>query len=103
MSPRRIAAACLAAAGIAVLAAAPASAGEVNGNGDGLPLKGASLCMFSGLNDEISEEEPTRTQSYGTFATLIRKSMGLNGGEFKQAGILPSPGLACNPTVPFEE
>ncbi len=85
------------------MAAAPASAGEVNGNGKELPLKGASICKFSGLNEETTEEEPTRTQSYGTFATLIRKSLDMNGGEFKQAGILPSPGLACNPTAGFEE
>jgi hypothetical protein len=103
MSPRRIAAGILTAAGIAVMAAAPASAGEVNGNGGDLPLKGASLCKYSGLNDEITEEEPTRTQSYGTFFVLIRNATGMSTKEFKDAGILPSPGLACNPTVEFEE
>ena len=103
MAPRRIAAACLAAAGIAVMAASPASAGEVNGNGKDLPLKGASLCKFSGLNDEITEDEPTRTQNYGTFFVLIRNATGMTTKEFKDAGVLPSPGLACNPTVEFEE
>lgn len=103
MTPRRIAAACLAAAGIAVLAASPASAGEVNGNGTELPLKGASLCKFSGLNDEQTAEEPTHTQSYGTFLVLIRNATGMTTKQFKEAGILPSPGVACNPTKGFEE
>ena len=103
MSPRRIAAACLAAAGIAVMAASPASAGEVNGNGKELPLKGASICKYSGLNDEQTADEPTRTQSYGTFLVLIRGLTGMSTKDFKDAGILPSPGDACNPTKGFEE
>lgn len=74
-----------------LLSAGPALAGEVNGNGDELPLKGKSICKFSGLNDEISPMEPTKTQSYGTFLVLLGP------------GILPSPGVACNPTSDFEE
>ena len=102
MSVRQIAAAALAGGVLAVVAASPASAGEVNGNGGDLPLKGASLCKFSGLNDEINEMEPTRTQSFGTFLVLIKKSAGLSPGDVRGA-ILPSPGDACNPTKGFEE
>lgn len=103
MSPRRIAAGCLAAAGIAVMAASPASAGEVNGNGKELPLKGASICKYSGLNDLIDENEPTRTQSYGTFLHLFQSTSGLSMKVFKEVSGFPSPGDACNPTKGFEE
>jgi hypothetical protein len=86
-----------------------AAAGEVNGNGKELPLKGHSICKFSGLNDEINEDEPTRTQSYGTFLQFFGKyyggMQGMNPGEgirmFKE--FIPSPGMACNPTSGFEE
>jgi hypothetical protein len=79
----------------------PAVAGEVNGNGKELPLKGASICKYSGLNDEMTEEEPTRTQSYGTFLALIMKTYGVSAQEAKM--MLPSPGDACNPTRGFSE
>ena len=102
MSARRTLATAIAAGALAVVAASPAAAGEVNGNGKELPLKGASICKYSGLNDEVTEEEPTRTQSYGTFLVLIKKSLGVGPQEVKGA-ILPSPGDACNPTKGFEE
>ncbi|MBR7742560.1 hypothetical protein KC207_04565 [Phycicoccus sp. BSK3Z-2] len=102
MSAHRALAALAAAGALAVAAAAPASAGEVNGNGQELPLKGSSICKYSGLNDEITEEEPTRTQSHGTFLVLIKKQLGVGPQEVKGA-ILPSPGDACNPTKGFEE
>ncbi|WP_377639236.1 hypothetical protein [Oryzobacter terrae] len=102
MSVRRIAAVALTGGVLAVIGASPASAGEVNGNGDELPLKGRSICKFSGLNDEITPDEPTRTQSFGTFLVLIKKSAGLRPGDVRGA-ILPSPGDACNPTKGFEE
>lgn len=102
MSARRVAVATLATAALAVTAAGPALAGEVNGNGKELPLKGNSICKYSGLNDEINEGEPTRTQPYGTFLVLIKKSMGVSPQVVKN-GILPSPGDACNPTKDFRE
>lgn len=82
-----------------VSTAAPASAGEVNGNGTGLPLAGASLCKYSGLNDALTPQEPTRTQSYGTFFVLIKGLAGIDAAK----AALPSPGIACNPTSGFEE
>jgi hypothetical protein len=99
-----------------LLVLAPASmvsAGEVKGPsgeegaqggftpiGDGRFWSGdasASICAFSGLNDVIDEEEPTRTQSYGTFLVLIKKEFGLSTHEAK-AVLGEAPGDACNPT-----
>lgn len=94
---------------VVVLSAAGALAGEVKGppgpdgaEGGSTPVayyKAKSICSFSGLNDEINEDEPTRTQSYGTFLVLIKRFAGLEAAK----SILPSPGLACNPTSGFEE
>jgi hypothetical protein len=52
-----------------------------------------SLCAFSRLNDEPEAEgsEGGRTQSYGQ---LVRQGL---------KPFLPSPGVACNPTIDFEE
>jgi hypothetical protein len=92
-----------------------AFAGEVKGppgpggaTGGDTPIssyRAASICSFSGLNDEITFDgefpEPTQTQSYGTFLVLIKKSTGMSVQQVKQ--FLPSPGVACNPTSGFEE
>lgn len=102
MTARRLAAVALTSAAFAAIAAGPASAGEVNGNGEELPLMGHSICKYSGLNDEWTDQEPTLTQSYGTFLVLIKSTTGLSAREV-MTGILPSPGDACNPTRGFEE
>jgi hypothetical protein len=61
----------------------------------------ASICSFSGLNDEIYEEEPTQTQSYGTFLVLIKKELGVSASEAKQI-LGESPSDLCNPNrAPF--
>ena len=100
--------------------ATAAWAGEVKGppgpggaQGGPTPIAGfwtgdgaASICSFSGLNDEIILEEgpdwePTQTQSYGTFLVLIKKTFGLSTHEAK-AALGEAPGDACNPTrAPF--
>ena len=109
MGQRRVIAATVCAAAMTVVGGGVAFAGEVNGNGKELPLKGASICKFSGLNDEINEEEPTRTQSYGTFLQFFGKAAAADMGVAPGAGIkmfkefIPSPGFACNPTSGFEE
>lgn len=92
-----------------VLGAAGALAGEVKGppgpdgaKGGPTPIaeyRAKSICSFSGLNDVIDEMEPTQTQSYGTFLVLIKGFAGLEAAK----SILPSPGVACNPTSGFEE
>jgi hypothetical protein len=94
-----------------VMSMAPAaSAGEVKGppgpegaEGGSTPIDGfwtgdgaASICSFSGLNDLIEEEEPTQTQSYGTFLVLIKKTFGVSTAEAKEM-LGEAPGDACNP------
>ena len=102
MSMRHLAGVGLAAAALVVAGASSASAGEVNGNGQPLPLQGNSICKYSGLNDEVTPDEPTRTQSYGTFLVLIKKQIGGSPQDVKNV-ILPVPGVACNPNTDFEE
>jgi hypothetical protein len=89
---RKITITCFASLALVAAGAGAASAGEVTGNGKATPApeRAASICVFSGLNDD-QEEEPGRTQSYGQ---LVRQGI-------KQ--FLPSPGDACNPTKGFEE
>jgi hypothetical protein len=82
-----------------LLGATSAMAGEITGNGKDLPVNGKSICAYSGLNDELTDMEPTRTQSYGTFLVLVKGMYGLEAAK----AILPSPGVACNPNSDFEE
>lgn len=110
----------VAAMGVAVLAI-PAAAGEVSGppgdagaEGASTPIAGfwtgdgaASICSFSGLNDEIITDpesehfEPTMTQSYGTFVVLIMNFFEVGAQEAK-AILEESPGHECNPNrAPF--
>lgn len=91
--------------------ALPASAGEARGpsgedgaQGGSTPIEGfwtgegaASICSFSGLNDVIDEQEPTLTQSYGTFVVLVMNALGVGVQEAK-AILGEAPGSACNPT-----
>jgi hypothetical protein len=96
-----------------------ASAGEVAGppgpgGAEGAPTPvadfwtgggAASICSFSGLNDEITTEgempEPTRTQSYGTFLVLVRNTAGVDTPTAK-AILGESPADSCNPNrAPF--
>lgn len=78
------------------LSAGAVFGGEITGNGKSLePLHGKSICAYSGLNDEITAEEPGRVQSYGQFVRMGLKGF-IDGLGF-------SPGLACNPTKGFHE
>lgn len=88
-----------------------ASAGGVKGppgpegaEGGSTPIDGfwtgdgaASICSFSGLNDVIEETEPTRTQSYGTFLSLVMKTFDLSAQDAMDF-LEESPGHECNPT-----
>ena len=91
----------------AVMAASPAIAGEVSGNGRDLPLNGRSVCDFSGQNDTpdglwlpigpngalVQVDPGGRVQSYGAFKTI-----GFIGSPSdpanREAGF---PGASCNP------
>jgi hypothetical protein len=95
-----------------VASLAPAAvAGEVKGppgeggaQGGSTPIENfwmgqgaASICAFSGLNDVIDEEEPTQTQSYGTFLVMIKQALGVSTAEAK-AILGETPADLCNPT-----
>ena len=74
-----------------------ATAGERTGTGAPTPLKGASICQFSGLNDDPNAEEPFpngppgRTQSYG-------QDVAKWGADPRNNKIV-HPGNLCNPNV----
>lgn len=54
------------------LGAGVASAGEITGNGKEKVVKANSICAFSGLNDEITAEEPGKIQNWGTIPKEVR-------------------------------
>lgn len=75
----------------------PIVAGELTGTGEPTPLAGASICQFSGLNDDPDAQPPFpngppgRTQSYGQDVA--------NWGADPVADKVVHPGNLCNPTV----
>jgi hypothetical protein len=103
MSPRRIAAVCLAAAGIAAAGASPAFAGEINGTGNppggqGLGAAHAkSICAFSGLEDGDGAGFPgpggAPPQNWGH----AKQIFGATPAERKASGA--QPGDSCNPNT----
>ena len=108
---------------VAAVGATTASAGEVTGNcspnsksqgksGENCKKEfsqGASICKFSGQNDDPNGDDPAngppgRTQSYGQDV----RSGGLdpstqNPGKVGQGEFTPHPGFACNPNNGFGE
>lgn len=86
------------AAGCACVVSTGATAGEINGVGDELPLNGASICRYSGLNDDPTGIDPRngppgKTQSYGQDVAR----WGMDPQEF-------NPGDICNPNIlPMKE
>lgn len=92
MKLTRVIAVGLGSAALVVASSASAFAGETTGNGKTTqaPSHSNSICSYSGLNDDQTEE-PGRTQSYGQ---LVKAGL---------KGVLPSPGVACNPNTEFEE
>lgn len=93
-------------AAIALYAAAPAFAGEVNGRGDPIPATdvAASFCAFSGLNDNPVDppegDFPGRVQSFGA---LLKFLAGLLGFRLHPLDADTWPGEGCNPNSDFEE
>jgi len=104
MSPRRIAAVCLAAAGIAAAGASPAFAGEINGTGNppggqGLGAAHAnSICAFSGLEDGDGAGFPgpggAPPQNWGHVRQFLTGVEGLTPAQIKASG--EQPGDSCN-------
>lgn len=71
---------------------APAIAGEVTGNGKSTPIQGASICQFSGQNDDPDSTDPEnpggRTQSFGQ--DVVHRDMDPT---------IFNPGDICSPTI----
>ncbi len=76
---------------LVVMGSSAAFAGEATGSGGTTPIaeRANSICAYSGLNDEITAEEPDRTQSYGQ---IVRAG-------FK--AFAPPPSMACNGRTGF--
>jgi hypothetical protein len=95
---KRVLAVAAAAGAALALSAAPAHAGEVNGQGEELAHNGASICQFSGLNDDPTgggdPSEAGRVQSYGQSVKFYKNLTGLNPPALDALGI---PGYECNP------
>lgn len=91
---------------IALFAAPPAFAGEVNGNGDPIPATdyAASACAFSGLNDNPVDppegDFPGRVQSFGSFLKFLADILGVRLNPHDAPSY---PGVGCNPNSGFEE
>jgi hypothetical protein len=98
MRRKSLLASALCALALSGLTAAGASAGEVTGNGKPTagPSHARSICVFSGQNDNPGSTNPMdpggRVQSYGF--SFVRNGL---------KGVVPNPGIACNPTRGFEE
>ena len=74
---------------VALATAAPASAGEITGNGKPTPVMGGkaeSVCSYSGLNDDPGEDGFGKIQNYG----MLVKMMGGFPPDF-----FLHPGNAC--------
>ncbi len=64
-----------------------ASAGEITGNGKEKEVKANSICAYSGLNDEITPDEPGKIQNWGTIPREVRSFL-------RSIGV--SPEAECN-------
>lgn len=87
---------------LAILGSGPALAGERTGTGEPTPLEGASLCKYSGLNDDPEGADPAngppgRTQSYGQDVSMGHASPSDFDPDF-EGEFQAHPGWACNPT-----
>ena len=81
----------LAALIVCVAAAAPATAGEIKGNGDRIAAREtspSSICSYSGLNDELYDTEwdeydadAPRVQSFGQDVRGLRGAFAFNPGD----------------------
>ena len=91
---------------VAALAlAAPASAGEVTGNGGDTqgPAHANSICVFSGLEDgddnddgipELPNGPGVAPQNWGHVQKFLKGELGLTNAQIKASG--DQPGDSCN-------
>jgi hypothetical protein len=80
-----------------MVATAPATAGEVTGNGKPIDINSRSECAYSGQNDlDGDPRDPgARTQNYGQLVSrgiVDPQELDPNAGFFQLI-----PGFACNP------
>ena len=96
-------ASCVAAA---LYIASPAFAGEVNGRGQPIPATdhAASVCSFSGLNDNPVNpppgDFPGRVQNFGAFLHFLADLLGFRVGPLDAPSY---PGENCNPNSGGDE
>jgi hypothetical protein len=85
------------AASVTIVAAVPAIAGEITGNGKDITINSRSECAYSGRNDTpegIPGLDPGgQTQNYGQFIALDW----FDARDFDPRTDFLKPGFACNP------
>ena len=93
-------------AAVALYAAPPAFAGEVNGRGLPIPATdhAASLCAFSGLNDHPVNpppgDFPGKVQNFGAFLNFLADLFGFRINPLDAPSY---PGVGCNPNSDITE
>ena len=89
----------LGALAVGMLAASPASAGEITGNGKDITINGRSECAFSGYNDQDGDPRDPGwiSQSYGQNVRLTPLDPSTLDPNDPNALFVPIPGFACNP------
>jgi hypothetical protein len=96
----------MACAASALYAAAPAFAGEVTGNGKDTqgPAHAASLCAFSGLNDNPVNPPPMdfpgKIQNFAHFVFFLEDMLGI---KIHPLDAPNHPSIGCNPNRAEEE
>jgi hypothetical protein len=93
----------------AAIAATPASAGEITGNGKDLTIHGQSFCAYSGRNDTpnglsipiggvMTEIDPGGdVQSYGYFKS--QSDFFASPSDPAARAVRAFPGVGCNPNL----
>jgi hypothetical protein len=95
----------------AMIAATPAYAGEITGNGKDLVIKGQSFCAYSGRNDTpeglslpigpggalVQVDPGGDVQSYGYFKSQ-RNAFG-SPSDPANRSVRNFPGVGCNPNL----
>jgi hypothetical protein len=93
-------------AAAALCGAPPAFTAEINGRGQPIPAPdhAASLCVYSGLNDNPVNpppgDFPGRVQNFGSFLNFLA---GILGFRVQPLDAPTYPGEGCNPNSGFEE
>ncbi|HEX5613979.1 MAG TPA: hypothetical protein VFZ83_02380 [Acidimicrobiia bacterium] len=95
---------------LVVAMSAPAFAGEITGKGKPTPVKGhiaASICSFSGLNDDPNEPGDFNGGQVQSFGDIVQEAIGLYGDGKGASSLTPiitgdGPGVNCRGGGPEE-